>query len=208
MEKRTKNNRQYRTVLGIAPVTKNKRIESDYYIEGYAAKFEPYVLFEYPDGTKIYEKFNREAFQNTDMSDIILQFDHEGPVYARKSNGSLIVEVDDTGIFIAADLSRTQRGKELYDDISTGMITKMSWGFRPGEYRFNKDTQTIEHLSVKKIFDVSAVSIPANEDTELHARGFSEGVIQELTQELRARNKRILDLKIKSILGEKGETHE
>lgn len=159
------------------------------------------MLYEYSDGTKIYEKFSREAFRNTDMSDIILQFDHEGPVYARKSNGSLIVEVDDTGIFIAADLSRTQRGKELYDDISTGMITKMSWGFRTGEYRFNKDTQTIEHLSVKKIFDVSAVSIPANEDTELHARSFYDGVIEELTQELRARNKQILDIKIRTIIG-------
>lgn len=201
MTKQLKTDRQYRNMTSMSASAQNKRIESDFYIEGYAAKFAPYLLYEYPDGTKIYEQFSREAFRDTDMSDIILQFDHSGSVYARKSNGTLIVEIDDTGIFIAADLSKTQRGKELYDDISTGMITKMSWGFRTGEYKFNEDTQTIEHLSVKKIFDVSAVSIPANDNTELHVRSFSDGVMRELSQELRARNKQILDLKIKSIIG-------
>lgn len=201
MKKNLKSDHQYRATIELTPTTLNKRIESDYYVEGYATKWQPYLLYEYPDGTKVYERFSKEAFAQTDMRDIILQFDHQGPVYARKSNKTLIVEVDDTGLFVAADLSKTQKGKELYDDIATGMITKMSWGFRPGDYHFDKETNTIEHKSIKKIFDVSAVSIPANENTELNVRSFSDGVIKKLTQERRAQAINRLNLKITTVIG-------
>jgi HK97 family phage prohead protease len=171
-----KNEMQVRTMQVFAPTAESKRIDSNFYVEGYAARFDPYVLWEEDDGP-VYEQFERGCFDNCDMSDIIFQFNHQGTVMARQSNGSLIVEVDDGGLFTAADLSRTEAARRLYEEISAGMITKMSWGFYPGTYYYDKESRTIIHKTVKKVFDVSAVSIPANQNTEINARGWVDGVI-------------------------------
>lgn len=193
-----KNERQIRALQVFSPVREQKRIDSNYYVEGYAARYEPYVLYELEDGP-IYERFERGCFDGCDMSDIIFQLNHSGTVMARQSNGSLIVEADSSGLFTAADLSRTEAARRLYEEISTGMITKMSWGFIVGEYRYEPETRTIVHTKVKKIFDVSAVSIPANQNTEINARSWADGVIDLAARseaELEERRRR-LRLKIK-----------
>lgn len=182
-----KNEMQIRALQVFGPVPETKRLDSNYYVEGYAARFEPYVLFEDEDGP-IYERFERGCFDGCDMSDIIFQLNHQGTVMARQSNGSLIVEVDDNGLFTAADLGRTEAARRLYEEISTGMVTKMSWGFILGEYDFDRESRTIVHRSIKKIFDVSAVSLPANNNTEINARSWVDGVI-----DLAARSEAELD---------------
>ena len=146
------------------------------------------MLYEDSDGP-IFEKFERSSFESCDMSDIILQYDHSGKVFARKSNGSLIVEIDDTGIFMCADLSRSQSAKDLYQEISNGLITKMSWGFLPGDASYDRKTRTLTYTKIKKIFDVSAVSIPANDNTNIFARNFVSGEIDKVMQELQKREK-------------------
>ena len=194
--KRKLETRQYRSLLlNLDAKSTEKRIESDHYVEGYATTFEPYLLWEDESGP-IYEEFSAECFRDTDMSDVILQFDHMGRVYARQSNGSLIVEVDDKGLFIAADLSRSTGARELYQEIKEGLITKMSWGFRLGDYEFDKETNTIKHQSIKKVFDVSAVSIPANGGTEINARALVDGVIRQRLVEDQERKKLALKLKL------------
>ena len=170
-----KNERQIRALQVFTPA-ETKRIDSNYYVEGYAARYEPYVLFEDEDGP-IYERFEPGCFDNCDMTDVIMQLNHQGTVFARNSNGSLIVEPDEVGLFTAADLGRTGAARNLYEEISAGMITKMSWGFILGDYHYDQATRTIIHRSVKKIFDVSAVSIPANQNTEINARSWADGVI-------------------------------
>lgn len=182
-----KDERQIRALQVFAPAPEAKRIDSNYYVEGYAARYEPYVLYDTIDGP-IYERFEPDCFRDCDMSDIIFQLNHQGTVMARQSNGSLIVEVDERGLFTAADLGRTEAARRLYEEISTGMITKMSWGFILGDYYYDKDSRTIVHKSVKKIFDVSAVSIPANNNTEINARSWVDGVI-----DLAARSEAELD---------------
>lgn len=152
--------------------------------------YEPYVLFDYGNGEKIYERFEPGCFKNTDMSDVILQYDHEGKVFARMSNGSLNVEPDEKGLFVAADLSRTDGAKELYGEISAKMITKMSWCFSPGEFHFDEAARCYVHTSVRKIYDVSAVSIPANDNTSINARsadmrGEANGAIGRAAEEFR-----------------------
>ena len=181
-----KDERQIRALQVFTPAD-TKRIDSNYYVEGYAARYEPYVLYEDFDGP-IYERFEPGCFAGCDMSDIIFQMNHQGTVMARQSNGSLIVEADQVGLFTAADLGRTEAARRLYEEISTGMITKMSWGFILGDYYFDRETRTIVHKSVKKIFDVSAVSIPANNNTEINARSWADGVI-----DLAARSEAALD---------------
>lgn len=196
-----KDERQVRALQVFAPALEAKRLDSNYYVEGYAARYEPYVLYETPDGP-IYERFEPGCFDGCDMSDVIFQLNHQGTVMARQSNGSLIVEPDAAGLFTAADLGRTEAARRLYEEISTGMITKMSWGFILGDYYYDQDARTIVHKTVKKIFDVSAVSIPANNNTEINARSWADGVI-----DLAARSEAELDdrrrrLRLKLLLQE------
>lgn len=153
-----------------------QEIESKCYVDGYAARYEPYLLYEDEDGP-VYEQFLPEAFRGCDMSDVILQYDHAGKVMARTGNGSLLVRPDETGLFFAADLDRTDAARTLWSEIRAGMITQMSWRFLPGEYGYDAARRTIVHQSVRKIYDVSAVSIPANPNTEINARAWVDGVI-------------------------------
>lgn len=174
--KKKLNDRQFRSTQAISPDA------SEYIVEGYATGWEPYELYADEDGP-VYEQFNRSAFDNADMSDIIMLYDHQGKVLARLSNGTLEVTADDNGLFVKADLSKSAAAKELYQEIKEGLITKMSWAFRLGEYAYDKKTRTIVHKSIKKVFDVSAVGRPANDTTQINARTFADGVIlQEQTE--------------------------
>lgn len=180
------NERQYRAmpmVLRSLDGTEGheKRIESDYYVEGYASTFnDPYVLWEDPfDGTKYSEIISSDAFVDTDMSDIIMQFDHCGDVIARLSNGTLIVEPDEHGLFIAADLSKSEAARNRFEEIDNGLVTRMSWAFTIGASEYDRDTHTTTITRVRKVYDVSAVSLPADPNTEISARNLLNGVIEQ-----------------------------
>ena len=67
----------------------------------------------------------------------------------------------------------------MHDEIKAEMVTKMSWRFAVGDYYYDPETRTIVHRKVKKIYDVSAVSIPANDDTEINARAWVDGEIAQ-----------------------------
>lgn len=163
--------------------TTEKRLESDFYAEGYATTFnQPYVIWE-SEGIKYYEVVDRHALDGADLSDIIMQYDHEGKVFARNKMGggkkpTLIAEPQDSGFFIAADLSLTDASKRMYEEITTGLIYQMSWAFTVAEDSYDRDTRTRTILKVKKVYDVSAVSIPANANTEISARSWCDGAIE------------------------------
>ena len=157
----------------------SRRFESDYYVEGYATTFDdPYVLYEY-DGVQYKEVIDRHALDGADLSDVIMQFDHAGRVFARtgKSN-TLIVEPQDRGLFMAADLSRTEQARSMHEDIAAGLITKMSWAFTVQEDSYDRETHTRRILKIRKVYDVSAVSFPANPSTDISARSWLDGVIE------------------------------
>lgn len=192
--------RQYRSLDFATPAQaeqKNK-FDSDCYVEGYATKFERYALYDDGNGNVIYEQFAPECFRDCDMSDIIFQYDHCGKVFARLSNNTLTVDVDDTGLFVCADLSKTSAARSMFEDIQCGNVTKMSWGFMPDykTLKFDEKTNTIIHHRILKIYDVSAVSIPANNDTEIQARNFADGAIGDIMQELQKRKNKIKKIKL------------
>ena len=192
-----KPERQYRSMSMTVQPQSEKLIDTDYYVEGYAANYERYLLWE--DGaSSVYEQFTRENFEGVDLSDVIMQYNHQGEVFARCKNGSLIVRTDDKGLFIAADLGQTARGKEVYEMISKGMIDKMSWSFIPEGMHFDSKTRTVTYSGIKKIFDVSAVSIPANDTTDIHVKSFVDGEITKAMQELHRREALKLAIKIKT----------
>lgn len=191
-----KQDREYRTLA--APLSAQaaaKRIETDFYVEGYATTFEsPYLLYEI-EGTKFYERIDAHALDGADMSDVIMQYDHEGRVFARQSNGSLILIPDHKGLLIAADLGRTDLARGLYQDIQQGMITKMSWAFTVKTDSYDRATHTRTILEIKKVYDVSAVSIPANGDTEISARSFVHRSYEAERQERLLQRARLLKIR-------------
>ena len=200
-----KNQAQARVLTMSAPAQENRRFDTDNYVEGYAARYEAYVLYDMGDEGKVYERFEPGCFDETDMSDVILQFDHEGRVFARTTNNTLVVEADSNGLFMAADLSKTEGARGLHEDIAAGLITKMSWRFRVGTYHIERtegsNDVTIVHTKIPKIYDVSAVSIPANDNTEINARSWADGVIGEAARSEAELEERRRKLRLKILVG-------
>ena len=166
-------------------------------VEGYATTFDqPYELWRDKDMT-VNEQVARTAFAETDKSDTIMQYDHEGPVFARVSNGTLTLTEDDHGLKVTANLGGTERGRQLYEEIEGGYTNKMSFGFTvTGEEK--KTTRDADgHITVLrtitkigKLYDVSAVSLPANDATEISARNIGDGLIAEVLKEVQAEEER------------------
>ena len=192
-----KKEREYRALAApLSAVAAAKRIDTEYYVEGYATTFDkPYLLYEFEDGTKYYERIDAHALDGADMSDVIMQYDHEGRVFARQSNKTLILVPDHKGLLVAADLGKTDLARGLYQDIDAGMITKMSWAFTVLEDSYDRATHTRTILKIKKVYDVSAVSIPANGDTEISARNFARRSYEAEKQELLKRRVQLLKIR-------------
>lgn len=189
MLKVPRSERQYRS----AEMRADEQTGS-YIVTGHAATFDRYLYCYDWDGNAIYEQFLPEAFEDVDMSDVIVQYDHQGPVYARLSNGSLALNLDDVGLACRIDLSLTSKARSLYEDIASGNVCRMSWGFEathPPEMK--GDTIIWRKGDIRKIFDVSAVSLPANSGTDISARGAftPDGVIRQLLEERQQRMHRL-----------------
>lgn len=200
-----KNDREYRMIQ--MPEMQFRALEDEeqrYIVEGYATTFDdPYVLFEY-DGNKYMEQITRDALLNADMGDVIFLYNHEGMVYARQSNGTLQLSINERGLYVRADLSSTEASRQMYESIKAGLVTQMSWAFTVEEESYNEKTRTRSILKVRKVYDVSAVSIPANPNTDISARSYWDGVIEEERRRERERAEKIERIKNKL----KGDVHE
>lgn len=173
-----KNDRQYRMIQ--LPEMQFRAVEDEeqpFVVEGYATTYDdPYTLFEY-DGIKYQEKISRDALAGADMGDVIFLYNHEGMVFARQSNGTLELSSDDRGLHVRADLGSTEDSRRMYESIKAGLVTQMSWAFTINAEEYDERTHTRTINSVKKVYDVSAVSIPANPNTDISARSYWDGVI-------------------------------
>ena len=189
------NEREYRKIDALMET----RTEEDgrMIVEGYATTFnQPYELMRMKDMI-VNEQVDANAFAETDMSDVIMQYDHQGRVFARVNNGTLELTPDEHGLRIRADLSGTEIGRQLFEEINGGYTNKMSFGFTvAGENRKrSKDAEGNMILlrtitKIGKLFDVSAVSMPANDATEISARSIGDGLITEAIEEIRAEEER------------------
>jgi len=182
------NEREYRDfTLAVVEIASEEGVEERKIVSGYASVFNtPYTLYE-DDEVVIQEQVDSKAFDNADMTDVILQYNHEGRVFARVSNNTLKVAPDENGLSIEADLGGTDIGQELYQEIKGGYTTKMSYGYtvRGSKWDESKlnDGRTLELRTVTeigKVYDVSAVSIPANNATNISVRNLSDGVIEQI----------------------------
>ena len=197
--------RQYRNI-DVSSFERRSEDDGEKTVTGYATTFnQPYELYRDAFDGMVYivrEQVDPEAFNDTEMSDVIMQYDHEGRVFARTSNKTLELDPDEHGLHIRANLGGTELGRQLFEEIEGGYTTKMSFGFRVGkDKRERTEEQDSETgvttitilrtiLEISKLYDVSAVSLPANDATSISARNFGEGVIEEVKKEILDRENR------------------
>lgn len=180
-----KEGREYRSIQMREFHTQEE--DSRCIVEGYATTFD--APYDFGDDTK--ECICSSALDEADMSDVIFLLNHEGQVLARQRNNTLSVMRDEHGLLVRADLSCSQSGRELYEAIKNGLIDRMSWAFTiaDGGWEWNQQERTSYITKIEKVYDVSAVSRPANEDTSISARSYLDGVIEREQQELLAQTK-------------------
>lgn len=188
--RRLDDGREYRTMTMEIRAAEDAD-ESKMIVEGYATTFnQPYALYE-DRYFKLVEQIAPTAFAECDMDDVIMQYDHEGRVLARNKNGTLSLSVDAIGLKVTANLGGTDMGRQLHQEIRGGYTDKMSFGFKVEEdikeYTEDRDKRFVTCVrtitKISKLYDVSAVSIPANDMTSISARRYADGVIEYIQAE-------------------------
>lgn len=196
------NEREFRSFAQIVQRDADDLEENrQYIVEGYASTFEPYTLWTTEDGVEIKEQISPDAFAETDFSDVVFRIDHEGPVFARTSNGLVSLDVDEHGLKTRIDLSKTEKARGIFEDIEAGMYPQMSFAFTVEREAWDRETHTRHVEKIGKLYDVSAVSFPANPGTEIGVslRDRINGEIEaETAERLEAERQRlILQLRLK-----------
>lgn len=196
------NEREFRSFAQIVQRDADDLEENrQYIVEGYASTFEPYTLWTTEDGVEIKEQISPDAFEETDVSDVVFRVDHEGAVFARTSNGLISLEVDEHGLKTRIDLSKTEKARGIFEDIEAGMYPQMSFAFTVEREAWDRETHTRHVEKIGKLYDVSAVSFPANPGTEIGVslRDRINGEIEaETAERLEAERQRlILQLRLK-----------
>ena len=149
------------------------------FVEGYAVIFDsPTVLYSF-DGIDYQETIDRQAFAGSDMSDVILNYNHTGKVVARTRNKTLQLTVDERGLLVRAKLDGTEEGRRLYEEIQGGYLDKMSFAFSVNVESYDQSTRTRTIKQIKRLYDVSVVSLPAYDDTSISARSYFSAVAEE-----------------------------
>lgn len=136
-------------------------------VEGYASVFDTVYNIGFD------ETVDRGAFDNVLNDDVRFFFDHGGTPLARTTNGTLQLNVDDTGLHYRAELSDTTAGRDLFAAIKRGDVTQSSFAFVID--REKRDERGVRHIeSVGRLLDCSAVSFPASGATSVVTRNFVE----------------------------------
>jgi HK97 family phage prohead protease len=175
-----RDNREYRNIpLQNFELRKEGENEQTFIVEGYATTWDEYVLFE-DEGVQYKEQILPEAFKDADMSDVIFVKDHEGTVFARTKNGTLQLSVDNHGLKVRADMSKTSSARAAFEEIESGMYDQMSFAFTVNDDEYDKKNHKRTIRGLKKLYDTSFVGFPANPGTDIGVatRSYFDGVIE------------------------------
>ena len=145
------------------------------------------VLYEF-DGVQYKEIIEVGAFDDADMTDVVLNVNHGEGNYAvaRTRNGTLSFDVKDDGVYINAKLNKNnQRCMQFYQDVSDRLLDRMSFAFTIAEEDFDEKENTFHVRKIAKVFDVSAVEFPAYENTSISATRSEK--LESFAEELESR---------------------
>lgn len=160
-------------------------------IEGYP------VIFNSPATHGYTEIISERAFDNTDMTDVVLRYNHNDSFMclARTRNKSLELYKDEKGLKMKATLNpNIEEHKSIYEGIKSGLLDKMSFAFTTREEEYDYETNTRTILDIDKLYDVAVVDQPFYEATSIYARSLenAENKIKEL-RELEEAKKELLE---------------
>lgn len=133
-------------------------------IKGYAA------VFNSPETYGYTEVIAPTAFDEADMSDVVLRYNHNDTfmVLARTRNNSLKLNVDSTGLYMDAQLQDDITDhRNIFNAIKSGLIDKQSFAFVVAEDDYDYDTDTRTITKIGKVFDVSVVDQPFYNATDV-----------------------------------------
>ena len=172
---------------------KNNSEKPEYRVSGYSTMFnQPFVLWREKWGGQeweVREQVDSHAFDECDMSDVIFNLNHEGRVFARLSNDTLKLTIEEKGLKVDAYLGGTEEGRKIHEEIEGGYLTKMSYRFVVEDDKTEEFTEGEKRVvlrtitKIRKLYDVSVVSIPADDHTSISARSFSDGLIEKIQAE-------------------------
>ena len=150
--------------------------ESKMIVEGYPIIFDKETYIEGWDGG-FYEKVDRNAFNNADMTDVALKYNHNDNVFimARTRNGSLTLTPDEKGVFMHAELIDTDTNKDVYKMVRAGLLTEGSFAFTVSDDKEELKDGEIHRtiMGIGTLFDVSICPNGAYGDlTEIYARSY------------------------------------
>lgn len=173
-------------------------------IKGYAAVFNSPETYDYT------EVIAPTAFDEADMSDVVLRYNHNDTfmVLARTRNKSLQLSVDEKGLFIDATLQNDiQQHRDIFNAIKSGLIDKQSFAFVVDEDEYDYDTDTRTITKIGKVFDTSVVDQPFYNATDVSvARDVNNQEFLTKREEIRKEHERkvALEEKKKAILEKLG----
>src|SRR5690606_1285608 len=122
-----------------------------------------------------WERIDRGAFKKAldNGDDVRALFNHDdSQLLGRRSAGTLRLEETDEGLAVEIDLPNTQLGNDVLELVKRGDITGMSIGFVAGDevWETRDGEQVRVHRSIAQLVDVSPVTFPAYEGTEVSVR--------------------------------------
>ena len=115
------------------------------------------------------ERINKGAFDDVLGDDVRAFFNHDpNHLLARSSSGTLRLSTDEEGLRYEFDVPDTTSGRDLLVSMKRGDITQSSFAFTVEDDVWNQENgmniRTIK--KVKRLYDVSPVSIPAYPDAD------------------------------------------
>lgn len=151
-------------------------------IKGYAA------VFNSPETYGYTEVIADTAFDDADMSDVVLRYNHNDSfmVLARTRNKSLDLNVDEKGLYMDARLQEDiTEHRNIFNAIKSGLIDKQSFAFvvEADDYDYDTDTRTITKIG--KVYDVSVVDQPFYNATDVSIARSENDEFMEKRNELR-----------------------
>ena len=145
-------------------------------VEGYPIVFDKEA---YIDGWfgGFYEKVDKNAFDNADMSDVCLKYNHNDDFFilARTRNGSLKLTPDEHGVFMHAELIDTTQNRDVYEMVKSKLLTEGSFAFTVSDETEEIIDEEIHRTitGIGKLFDVAICPNGAYGDlTEIYARSY------------------------------------
>lgn len=147
-------------------------------VQGHAAVFDqPYDMY-----GCFTETIARGAFDKTDFTDVLMSINHDlsriplARSRNNNANSTLQLQVDDMGLATRAvlDIENNGDAKALYGSIQRGDLSGMSYIFCVNDEVWEDldgDMPKRTITDIAKVYEVSAVSMPANPATDISTRG-------------------------------------